>query len=142
MKVWRIVREKNLTDPWRPPEMNHRWNTDRHRVTYAALDPGTAVTEQLVYIKEVRQFGDRYLVEGEYSGTVEEAIDLPNGWDAWPHIPAVQTYGDDWLTGATAGALILPSALLPTRNIMINQRHPDFSITEIEVHTLSGLTRT
>lgn len=141
MRIWRVVRRIRSGEAWTPPEMDHRWNTRRYRVTYASLEPGTSVTEALVYLKSVHQFGDRVLVEGRFAGKAEEAGELPKGWDAWPHQPHVQAFGDRWLEAAKAPALMLPSAVLPARNLVLNQGHPDFAVETIAVHSLKGLTR-
>ena len=116
-------------------------DTARHRVTYAALDPGTSVTEAFVYLKQVSQFGDRVLAEGEFRGAVEDATDLPAGWEAWPHQPHVQAYGDAWLERGRSPALRVPSALIPASNVLLNQAHADFHVETVAVHRLRGLTR-
>lgn len=141
MRIWRVVRDARVGEAWTPPKLDHRWNTSKHRVTYASLEPGTSVTEALVYLKHVAQFGDRVLVEGEYRGSVEEARALPKDWDAWPHQRHVQAYGDAWLERETSSALLVPSALMPARNIMLNQAHPDFRVQTIATHRLKGLSR-
>ena len=53
--------------------------------------------------------------------------DLPQDWQSYPAVEALQGFGADWLnTGATV-ALLVPSVVIPgTSNVLINPTHPDF----------------
>ncbi len=121
--------------------MAHRWTSERSLVTYASLEPGTAVTEILTYARDVDQLANRYLVGGEYTGSVMELEDLPKGWNAWPHNPKVQATGDAWYRSRTAGALIVPSAILPAKNVILNRDHPDFEVQTLTRIGLDALNR-
>lgn len=142
MRLWRVVLE-GQDEPWRPPRYAHRWNTGRVAVTYAATTAALAVSEVLVYVRHVDELEGRLLMEAEYGGTTERLNPLPKGWNQWPHDRSVQQAGDAWVERASAGALEVPTVLLPEgSNVMLNQDHTDFrDLKGIAEHPLSRFQR-
>ena len=107
-----------------------RWHTTGRYVIYAGLGFAIALIEMLVRartneVPEGHQFAEIFV-----PGTVEvEAIgtdDLP-GWNSSDRA-ASRAYGDAWYDSGRTAVLIVPSvpAMGLERNVLINQRHPQF----------------
>ncbi len=142
MKVWRTILEKHRDAPFQTPRATHRWTTTASRATYATLEPALAVVEKMALVRTVDQLSAYVLVEAEYAGTMESVSKLPNGWNAFPHNAAAQAIGDAWYAKGATGALLVPCALIPDQNIILNQDHHDFeSITIVKVHSLTAMNR-
>ncbi len=141
MRLWRIVAQHRAHEAWTPPRGEHRWTTSRSRVTYAAMEPGLAVAEKLVYLRSVDQLDGFVLVEGSYTGSVEVLNQRPVGWDAWPHQVEVQAIGDEWYQKKATGALQVPSVLLPSYNVILNQEYPEFRLDSVALHDLDRFIR-
>lgn len=142
MKLWRIALHDEA-DAWQPRRHAHRWNTRNVAVTYAATAPALAVSEVLVYVRHVDELEDRVLLEAEYGGTLDRLDPLPKGWNQWPHDRKVQEAGDTWVERGTAGALEVPTVLLPEgTNVMLSQDHKDFrTLKPVARHPLSRFQR-
>jgi len=141
MRLWRVVHQ-GRPDPWRPRRCAHRWNTERVQVTYAARCPALAVAEALAYVRHVDELGGYLLHEAEYEGSTETSERVPEG-PQWPHDPVVQAKGDAWVEAGRAGALLVPTILLPTgTNVMLSQDHPDFDrLRPVRTHVLDAYVR-
>ena len=107
-----------------------RWNSRGRRIIYAAEHYSTALLEKAAQLNSIRlPKGLLYIRVTIPSGvTVEEVRgqDLP-GWDAEDR-RASQRFGDAWYDERRSLVLIVPSLAAPglERNILINQRHPQF----------------
>ncbi len=142
MRIWRTVHRDHAEDPFHAPRLSHRWTSPKSHVTYAALDSALAVLEKVAMVRRADQLEPYLLIEAEYTGSVEEAKSLPAGWDAFPHPKETQTVGDAWFAAGRTGALVVPSALVPARNIVLNREHGDFSrLTVKGRHRLKGMAR-
>ncbi|MBL8292844.1 MAG: RES domain-containing protein [Bryobacterales bacterium] len=108
-----------------------RWNSRGRFVIYAAECYTGALLEKAAQLNSLKI--PRTLVymriEIPAGATVEEVKleDLP-GWDS-ENRTASQRYGDAWYDEARSLALLVPSLVAPglERNILINQRHPEFA---------------
>ena len=107
-----------------------RWHRPGRYVIYAGLGFAVALIEQLVRtrfgkIPRDHQFAEIFIPE---SVSVEEVgpVDLP-GWDRSDRRPS-QAYGDAWYDSGRTAVLVVPSlpAMGLERNVLINQRHPQF----------------
>lgn len=110
---------------------NARWNSKGRYVIYAAEHYATALLEkaaQLNSIKLPRTLAYiRIGVPAETSVEELKAEDLP-GWDA-DEKTASRQFGDRWYDEGRSLILLVPSLAAPglERNVLINQRHPQFS---------------
>ncbi len=107
-----------------------RWNSRGRRIIYAAEHYSTALLETAAQLNSIRlPKGLVYIHITIPSGiTIEEVEerDLP-GWDADDRRVS-QRFGDAWYDERRSLILIVPSLAAPglERNILINQRHPQF----------------
>ncbi|HEY0872295.1 MAG TPA: RES domain-containing protein [Vicinamibacterales bacterium] len=107
-----------------------RWNSRGRRIIYAAEHYATALLETAAQLNSIRlPKGLVYIQITIPSGiTIEEVEerDLP-GWDADDRRVS-QRFGDAWYDERRSLILIVPSLAAPglERNILINQRHPQF----------------
>ncbi|MBI2188394.1 MAG: RES domain-containing protein [Acidobacteria bacterium] len=108
-----------------------RWNSRGRYVVYAAEHSATALLEKaaqlnapkiprtLVYV--------RITVPSDVSTEEVRGDDLP-GWDA-DDKAASRSFGDRWYDETRSLLLLVPSLAAPglERNVLINQRHPEFA---------------
>ncbi len=108
-----------------------RWNGRGRRVIYAAEHYSTAILEKAAQLNSVRL--PRALVFIRITvpagATIEELRPdgLP-GWDSRDR-SASQAFGNRWYDEQRSLILVVPSLAAPglERNVLINQRHPEFS---------------
>lgn len=108
-----------------------RWNTRGRFVIYAAEHYAAAVLEKAAQLNSVTI--PRTLVFVRISVPEDAAVeevrvqDLP-GWDS-DDKAASQRFGDRWYDEQRSVVLLVPSLVAPglERNVLINQRHRDFS---------------
>jgi RES domain-containing protein len=107
-----------------------RWHTTGRYVIYAGLGFAVALIEMLVrartnQVPEGHQFAEIF-VPGTVGVEEIGTDDLP-GWNSSDRA-ASRAYGDAWYDSGRAAVLIVPSvpAMGLERNVLINQRHPQF----------------
>jgi RES domain-containing protein len=107
-----------------------RWNSAGRHVIYAGLGFAVALIEKLVRsrlgkVPRNHQFAEIFIPAAV---RVEEvgALDVP-GWNHASYV-ACRDYGDAWYDSERTAVLIVPSvpAMGLERNVLINQRHPQF----------------
>lgn len=112
-----------------------RWNSIGLRAIYASLDPATTVLETLTAYSHASASLEGYLLlRISYTGSTEQPpLDaLPARWNASDDASAARTFGDAFLRTSRAGALIVPSAVLPEAlNVVLNPQHPDVSTARV-----------
>ena len=107
-----------------------RWNGPGRYVIYAAEHYATALLEKAAQLNSVRIPRIlRYIrIDVPADVTVEqvEVDDLP-GWDSSDKSTS-RTFGNSWYDSQRSLVLIVPSLAAPglERNVLINQRHPEF----------------
>ena len=107
-----------------------RWHRPGRSIVYASLGFAVAMLEKLIRLRTGRVPARQQFAEVFIPGPVEiEEIgpaDVP-GWGQ-PNRAASQAYGDAWYDSRRTGVLIVPSlpAMGLERNVLINQRHPQF----------------
>jgi RES domain-containing protein len=144
MRLWRIVRPEHVMAGLAPPRHDHRWSTINSLTSYTSREPGIAFAEAMVTVRTIDQLAGRILLEIEYTGSVTSppVEELPPQWAAFPHHRSSREFGDEWAASLASGALEVPSAVLPGRNVILNQLHPDFGQARVvEQHSLSHLVR-
>lgn len=108
-----------------------RWNSRGRYVIYAAEHYATALLEKAAQLNSLRLPRTLVYIQIDIpSGTSVEVLavrDLP-GWDS-DDKSASQRFGDRWYDERRALVLIVPSLAAPgiERNLLINQRHPEFA---------------
>lgn len=108
-----------------------RWNSKGRYIVYASEHYATALLERAAQLNGVKI--PRTLVYVRITVPLDTAMeevrlhDLP-GWDS-DDKTASQRFGDHWYDRRRSLILLVPSLAAPglERNILINQRHPDFS---------------
>jgi RES domain-containing protein len=108
-----------------------RWNSRGRFVIYAAEHYTGALLEKAAQLNSLRIPRTLVYVRIEIptGASVEEVkLDHLPGWDSESRT-ASQRYGDAWYDEARSLALLVPSLVAPglARNILINQRHPEFA---------------
>lgn len=127
MKVWRLVRAGCEAYAGIGSELAPgRWHTPPRRVVYAAASPELAILEKLVWVRRLERLRGFQLVPATLPerclGTLERP---PDGWNAAPHRSISREAGNAWLDRRSSLALIVPSAISPGRNVLIDPMHPD-----------------
>lgn len=108
-----------------------RWNSKGRYIIYAAEHYATALLEKSAQLNSVRIPRTLAYVRIDVAAhvTAEEVRldDLP-GWDA-DDKAASQRFGDRWYDEQRSLILLVPSLVAPglERNVLINQRHPQFT---------------
>jgi RES domain-containing protein len=108
-----------------------RWNSRGRFIIYAAEHYSGALLEKAAQLNSLKLPRSLVYVRIEIpaGASVEEAKwDSLPGWDAESRT-ASQRYGDAWYDEGRSLALLVPSLVAPglERNILINQRHPEFA---------------
>jgi RES domain-containing protein len=107
-----------------------RWHRPGRSIVYAGLGFAVALLEKLVRLRTGWMPARQQFAEIFIPGLVEvEEIgpdDVP-GWER-PDRAVSQAYGDAWYDSRRTAVLLLPSlpAMGLERNVLINQRHPQF----------------
>ena len=109
-----------------------RWNSPGRRVIYAAETYAGALLEIRVHASGSVPQSQGYVEIGIPSSLSIEEItpdDLPR-WDA-PSFGATQAFGDRLYDERRTPVLIVPSVVTRVeRNVLINQEHPEFPLSE------------
>lgn len=109
-----------------------RWHTKGTPIAYTASTASLALLELLVHVDRANLPDDLMLLQFDIPDKlVGECATLPKQWNATPHRPYAQRFGDRWAargaTGNATLALAVPSAILRSeRNILVNPLHPEF----------------
>lgn len=137
MILWRIAAE---TREYRADDLSGagaakspgRWNKAGQYVLYAAPTIAMAVLETAAHIDDGGLPLNRYLVEitvPDDIWTAREELNTEQLDATWAAIPAGRGSvepGSDWIKGATAALLVVPSVIVPEESVVvINAKHPD-----------------
>jgi RES domain-containing protein len=107
-----------------------RWHSSGRSIIYAGLGFAVAMLEKLVRLRTGWMPARQQFAEIFIPGPVEieeiGSADVP-GWDR-PDRAASRAYGDAWYDSGRTAVLLVPSlpAMGLERNVLINQRHPQF----------------
>ena len=132
MRLWRLssVRHAPDFDGGYGLFNNGRWNTKGRPITYCATVPSLAVLEKRVHVRDFELLPPQALVEYDVPD------DLPSQTIAVEHLPTdwaaretlSQSIGNEWLDSIDETILVVPSVIMPIRNVidrnvLINHRH-------------------
>lgn len=108
-----------------------RWNPAGVPVAYLTESRALSALEILVHFGRDVAKASWKLVEIDIPEDLIEEISfskLPKGWNDLSSPMVSKRLGADWVEGASAVALLLPSAIIPEeRIVMLNVRHPGIS---------------
>lgn len=128
MIAWRVSRHRNL-DGVGGLRASGRWHTKGHAITYTSEHPGTVVLEWLAGLEakldeapSTIPFMKIEIPDGIATNEITDASLSPN-WQG--NRGFTQSLGDRWIERGKCAVLVVPSVLLPARNILINPNHPD-----------------
>ena len=66
------------------------------------------------------------------SELIEKAIAVPSEWRQYPHSPATQAFGAEWVQAQRSVALRLPSTVVSGEfNYLLNPAHPQFARVKV-----------
>ncbi len=110
------------------PGRFHRAGT---RVVYTAATLSLAALELLARFEPEDLTADFVSIEVVVPDELPLAkiapSELPDGWRAFPPLPATQELGTRWAKDGRTVALAVPSALVPSEmNYLLNPQHPAF----------------
>lgn len=118
-----------------------RWNSKGNSVVYASSTLSLATLEILVHVSFNIIPKKLVSVEIDLPDTLNTKTiyenDLPADWNRFPAPRICATLGDEWITSLSSPVLIVPSAIVKTKNefnLLLNPLHPDFR--EIEVKNI------
>jgi RES domain-containing protein len=131
VRLWRVSRHRELNGVG-GLLVSGRWHSQGKPVIYAAEHQGTAQLEWLAHL-EVSVPADlprtipfsEISIPDDASREEMRREDLPVGWEADQTI--TQRIGDEWLHSRRTLLLLLPSVLVPARNVLINSLHRESS---------------
>lgn len=110
-----------------------RWHYADHRVVYAAENLSLCVLEKLVHVGDAALMEDCvWFVADIPDAMIEMPASYPEGWDADVPADASMGFGTKWISEQRSLALVVPSVIVPERNVMINPLHRDFPSIRIE----------
>ena len=108
-----------------------RWNSKGVPVVYASTSIALATLETLAHLGDNIAIRNAFLLQIDVPATVwklREIIqpaDLDPTWVAEPSGSTTVSFGDNWLGGASAPLLMVPSVIVPEEyNVLINPMHP------------------
>ena len=127
MRVWRLARRAHAAlDAEGARRYGGRWNSAGRRLLYASTHLSLAALEALVHFDadEVPEDLQAFAIEiPDALATEQVAADiLPIGWTRQEF--ATRAFGDEWLTAARTPVLVVPSAIVPETNVLVNPAHP------------------
>jgi RES domain-containing protein len=136
MRVFRLSRKKyaNSLSGYGAALNGQRWNSKGTELVYTAESRALACSEVAVHLPLALLPVDYHMVEINIpkSVTIEEAKDLPEGWNAIPHRPVSQFIGDDFVLENQAAVLKVPSVVIAGDfNYLLNPAHAHFKRIKI-----------
>lgn len=108
-----------------------RWNSIGTEIIYTATNRSLAMAEVAVHLP-VAMLSDEFLmvtifIPDDTPIRIVQSKDLPINWNTFPHIPACQTFGDEFINENKFCILKIPSAVTQGDfNLLINPFHADF----------------
>ena len=144
MRLWRISNYETL-DGFGGLRASGRWHNKGRRILYCATHPATALLEMLVHLElDIEDMPDTYrLLEINVPDAISnETIDrsiLKADWRTT--LQSTRAIGDAWLSETRTALLIVPSAIVPADNVLLNPLHPqasEASIVSIISHPLDA----
>lgn len=139
MRAFRLVRKKyaNPLSGEGAARSGNRWNSKGTALIYCADSRALAMAEVAVHLSLGLLPKDYEIVELEIPGDVPlrslASVDLPAGWNSFPHLLQTQRIGDKFVAEAESCVLQVPSAVVPGDfNYLLNPAHPDFERIQLK----------
>lgn len=139
MRAFRLVRKKyaNPLSGEGAARSGNRWNSKGTALIYCADSRALAMAEVAVHLSLGLLPKDYEMVELEIPGDVPlrslASVDLPEGWNSFPHLLQTQRTGDKFVAAAESCVLQVPSAVVPGDfNYLLNPAHPDFERIQLK----------
>lgn len=134
MEVFRLARERfagNLSGIGAALR-GARWNSVGVELIYTASNRSLAMAEVAVHLTLATLPPDFQMVTIEIPDDIHllhlENADLPQNWNAFPHMRTAQVIGDKFARDGTYCVLRIPSAVTKGDfNVLINPHHSDFN---------------
>jgi len=105
-----------------------RWNAKGRRMLYTSANVSLATLEILANLSTPHLHKGFYIVEIDFPddcGIYEP--ELPNDWNAFPHVQSTIDIGNEFLALGKAICLKVPSAIVSSEfNYLLNPSHDDF----------------
>jgi RES domain-containing protein len=113
-----------------------RWNSAGVELIYTAANRSLAMAEVAVHFTMATLPDDYVMLTIYIPDTVSlqriNTMDLPAGWNSFPHPAVTQNTGDSFVAEAACCVLQIPSAVTQgDYNFLINPNHPDFKFIKI-----------
>lgn len=138
LTLWRLCAAKYASQAFsgEGAEMfGGRWSPPGVRVAYCAESRALAVVEVLASADDAdRLTGIEWSLVPVLVPTdwVEKPARFPDTWRQFPHAPATQQVGGEWVRTRRSVALRVPSAIVPGEfNYLLNPAHPHFAKVRI-----------
>lgn len=113
-----------------------RWNSQGVEIIYTAANRSLAMAEVAVHftlatLPEDYMMVTIYIPDNTSVVKLKES-DLEKGWNAFPHHPSTQVFGDNFISANHSCILQVPSAVTKgDYNFLINPWHTDFKNIQI-----------
>lgn len=138
IKAWRITAATYQDSAFSgegAKEYGGRFNSVGTPLVYTAGSLALATLELMANLNNRRRLMGRVQIPvffDEEHVLIQNASDLPDGWDASQYGEATQEIGDQWVRSQKSLVLRVQSAVVPEEhNYLINPTHPDFESIEI-----------
>lgn len=138
MEAYRLSRERfsNILTGKGAAIKGARWNSIGVELIYCAANRSLAMAEVAVHLS-LSTLPDDYVmmtlfIPDDVSIIKLSVVDLPKGWNNFPHPSATQAIGDKLVSANEYCILQIPSVVTKgDYNYLINPKHPDFARIKI-----------
>lgn len=138
MTVWRLslaryavtafsgTGAKTYGGRWSPPGLAVIYSAESRSLALVEVLAGTDDSDRLIKQEWV-------LLSAEIpEECIEKPARVPDDWRQYPHSPAPQAFGAEWVQTQRSVALRVPSVVVPGEfNYLLNPAHPDFKRVKI-----------
>ncbi len=142
MKVFRLARKKYKIElsGKGAAQSGNRWNSKGTEMIYCSESRALAMAEVAVHLPLGLLPNDFVMMEIEIPALVKvktiASASLPVGWNNFPHGPATQKIGDEFIRKSSTCILKVPSAVVKGDfNYLINPAHKDFGKIKLVDHS-------
>jgi RES domain-containing protein len=136
IKVWRLVREKRLSDAFTGEGARlggGRWNHAGTPVVYVSETQSLAILELVIHFTrmDIKLSKSLFVIPLEIPDSLEVieivAKDLKSDWRLSPPPDSTRDVGTQWVRTGRSAVLRVPSVIVPEEsNLVLNPKHADF----------------
>lgn len=138
MTVWRLSSSRYATTMFSGEGARlygGRWSPAGLAVVYCAESRSLALVEIMAGTDDAARLAGQewILMPADIPETcLEKPARFPDEWRQYPHTPATQAFGAEWVKARRSVALRVPSVVVPGEfNYLLNPAHPDFKQVHI-----------